>query len=365
MIPYHTMKKLYATICILLCTLLLIFILQKHVTVAENTGATSTPTKNVLYTGNIYHIFFHSLIVYPEKAFSDKKRSEGYKTWMITRDEFTKILPELYKNNFVLIDISSVYEVDANGTVHKKKLYIPEGKKPLIISLDDLSYYSTLEGHGFARKLVLDSQGKVATEIINDRGVIEVTRDGDVVPILDDFVSQHPDFSVDGAKGIIAVTGYEGILGYRTQNAKSQTYTADIQAVKKVVSKLKSTGWRFASHSYSHDTSYTKGTVSLEKVKKDAELWNAEVKPLVGDTDIFIGPFGQIFKHGDARQAYLKSIGFNVFCGVGMDVYLRYYDDVLIMNRADIDGYRLAHPVHLKTYFDAKKVIDPYKNKLK
>ena len=215
-------------------------------------------------------------------------------------------------------------------------------------------------GHGFADKLVFDKDGNVATEIITENDKKEITRDGDVVPILDDFVASHPDFSFKGAKGIIALTGYHGILGYRTDKTKSLNYTKDVESVKKIISKLKDTGWRFASHSYSHDKGYSTGTISIEKVKQDAILWDKEVKPLIGDTDIFIAPYGQVFKENDPGRTYLISRGFKMFCGVGMDLYFHYFSDSVTMNRADIDGYRLVHtPRLLKRYFDVAKVIDP------
>ena len=34
----------------------------------------------------------------------------------------------------------------------------------------------------------------------------------DLVPLLDDFIKEHPDFSYRGAKACIAFTGYNGIL---------------------------------------------------------------------------------------------------------------------------------------------------------
>ena len=46
-----------------------------------------------------------------------------------------------------------------------------------------------------------------------------VTGDYDVVPILDSFIKEHPDFSYHGRKGILAMTGYDGVLGYRTDGA--------------------------------------------------------------------------------------------------------------------------------------------------
>ncbi len=43
--------------------------------------------------------------------------------------------------------------------------------------------------------------------------------DYDLVPILDSFIKEHPDFSYHGRKGILAMTGYNGVLGYRTDSA--------------------------------------------------------------------------------------------------------------------------------------------------
>ena len=79
----------------------------------------------------------------------------------------------------------------------------------------------------------------------------------------------------------------------------------------------------------------------------------------MGDTDIFIGPFGQVFKQNDSRRDYLISRGFKMFCGVGMDLYFQYFSNSVVMDRADIDGYRLTHnPNLLKKYFDSIIVLD-------
>ena len=309
------------------------------------------------YQGKIYNIFFHSLIVYPQLAFDGNINSDLYKKYMITRDEFNIILSELYKNNFVLVDVDSIYKVNNDGIIFQRDVYLPIGKKPLIISIDDLSYYKSMAGHGFASKLVIDKDGNVATEIVTLNGKKEITRDGDTVPILDDFIKSHPDFSIDGTKGVIALTGYEGILGYRTEATTSINYNNEIQSAKTVVERLKSTGWKFASHSYSHNKSFSTGKTSLEYLQTDTELWEKEVKPLVGDTNIFIGPYGQIFRYKDPRQIYLISKGFKIFYGVGIDLYTHFYRDCLEMDRADIDGFRLTNnPDFLKIFFDTKKL---------
>jgi hypothetical protein len=310
------------------------------------------------YQGKIYNIFFHSLIVYPQLAFDGDINSDLYKKYMVTRDEFNKILAGLYKNNFVLIDISSIYKIGKNGAIYPKDIYLPLGKKPLIISIDDLSYYKSMSGHGFANKLVIGKDGNIATEIITPDGKKEITRDGDIVPILDDFVKAHPDFSINNAKGVIALTGYEGILGYRTEDTTSANYDNEIQSAKSVIERLKATGWKFASHSYSHDKTFSTGKTSLEYLTSDTKRWDKEVRPLIGETNIFVGPYGQIFKHNDLMQTYLISKGFKVFYGVGIDLYTHFYPDCLEMDRVDIDGFRLKNNSDfLKIFFDTKNVL--------
>lgn len=75
-----------------------------------------------------------------------------------------------------------------------------------------------MDGDGFATKLVVDDEGKVRNEYVEDDGSISVG-DYDMVPLIDRFVEKHPDFSYRGAKGIVALTGYNGILGYRTDQS--------------------------------------------------------------------------------------------------------------------------------------------------
>ena len=327
-------------------------------TVALSSSATSTPSTAplVAYAGTIYHVFFHSLIVYPELAFKDDKKGKLYKDYMVTQKEFENILESLYQNQFVLIDIHSIYSVDSEGKVIQKIPQVPKGKKPLIVSLDDLNYYESMRGRGFADKLVLDPSGRVATEIKTPDGKTLITRDGDVVPIVDDFVRKHPDFSVGNAKGIIAETGFDGVLGYRTQ-ASSSDRTSEVSAVKPVIAALKNEGWRFASHSYSHEHAFVSNDISLQSLIDDSARWDNEVKSLVGPTDIFIGPFGQVFKENDPRRSYLISRGFRMFCGVGLDLYLHYWNDHVVMDRADIDGYRIKFSHKgMVPYFDSADI---------
>lgn len=319
--------------------------------------------QTVLYKGKIYQVFFHSLILYPKLAFTKDSEGQGFRDYMVTRSEFEKILPILYQKNFVLINPHLLLNIHPDGTVSKRDLYLPPGKKPLILSLDDVNYYTEKRSHGFANRLILDKDGNVATEITTPDKKTIVTRDGDTIPLIDDFVVAHPDFSLHGAKGVIAVTGYQGILGYDTELLNSPDYQSNVEKVKAIVKRLKETGWKFASHSYSHEVPFRTDSISLAELTRDTELWDTQVRPLVGDTDIFIGPFGQVFQPEDARRSYLVSKGFKQLYGVGMDLYQNYFPNYFMMDRANIDGIRIVKtPEKLHEFFEAKDVIDPARN---
>lgn len=93
-------------------------------------------------------------------------------------------------------------------------------------------------------------------------------------------------------------------------------------------------------------------------MKTDTKLWKEKVESLVGSTDIYIGPFGQIFPTNDTRRAYLVEQGYKMISGVGMDRYIQYFPNYIAMNRADIDGIRLFKtPYLLKNYFNPQLVI--------
>lgn len=293
------------------------------------------------YGGLVRHIFSHSLIIYPEKALADTENAEGYKNNMLTVEQFKQILQQLYENNFVLIDAKLLYSFDENGNIYQNKLYLPKGKKPLILSVDDLSYYSYMKNGGFAHKLILEND-IVKTEVLTPEGNTIATNDGDVVPIIDAFVKEHPDFSLNGAKGIIGVTGFEGVLGYRT-NWKGGRGDIERQQAIMVADALKKSGWTFANHSFSHNQIFSNGTITSDLLTNDISNWVNQVEPIVGKTNIFIGPFGQVFSEYAQRRKQLTDAGFNILYGVGMDGYTKFFTNYLVMNRTDIDGYRLIH----------------------
>ena len=104
----------------------------------------------------VEHLFFHPVIAYPEFAFSDavpQDRQEGLDDWMVTADEFKKILQSVYDKGYILVNMGDVWsEVtgeDGVKRMERNTLMLPEGKKPLVISFDDVNYYDYMLAEGF------------------------------------------------------------------------------------------------------------------------------------------------------------------------------------------------------------------------
>ena len=94
---------------------------------------------------------------------------------MVTVDEYNKILQSVYDKGYVLVDIADVWsEVtgeDGQPKMVKNTLYLPEGKKPLILSYDDTNYYDYMLANGFAYKLIIGEDGKIASWGLDPRGM--------------------------------------------------------------------------------------------------------------------------------------------------------------------------------------------------
>ena len=317
----------------------------------------------VKYEGPPEHVFFHSLIVYPQLAFDNYGHpAQGYNMWMTTVKEFQTMLPYLYEGGYVLYPQDQYIEPDPArpGCIKYKDILLPPGKRPLVISIDDVCYYDYMKPDGFANRLVVGEDGRVWTEVITPEGEVTVTRDGDVMPILDDFVAEHPDFSWRGAKGVIAVTGYQGALGYRITD-DLPTEAADQQTVKQISDILRADGWLFACHSYTHNGYFRTGKVTMEQMKYDTDRWKEKIEPWVGKTNIYISPFGWQWNNNNPIHRYIAESGFNIFCPVSNTRRLAIFDDIMVMPRVNLDGYYMNHrkAEAAAHYFPVDKVLDP------
>jgi len=339
--------------------------------VAAIEGFEATKQSLVLYGGSytsvtqFNHIFFHSLIADNSKAFDGDYQAKGYNMYMTTVLEFKNMMQKMYEDGYVLVTMHDLAQQETldDGTTKfvESKIYLPEGKKPFVLSQDDVNYYEYMDGDGFASRIVLGEDGKPTCEMILEDGSI-TTGDFDMVPIIDAFVEEHPDFSYQGAKGLIALTGYEGTLGYRTNDPTSPTYEQDKEMVKKVAEAMKAEGWEFASHSWGHKNMLISSDALLER---DTKRWLEEVEPLIGSTDIYVYPYGVDIEttmglYSSDKYKFLKESGFNYFCGVFKDPWMHVKDDYVRMTRRPLDGQALIQfSDRLADLFDSKDIIDP------
>ena len=89
------------------------------------------------------------------------------------------MLDQLYENGYVLVSIRDLIretKTEDGGILYTRgKIMLPEGKKAFILSQDDVSYPFLLQNSGFASRMILDSQGKVTCEYVQQDG--DVTGD--------------------------------------------------------------------------------------------------------------------------------------------------------------------------------------------
>lgn len=327
-------------------------------------------------TASIPNLSFHPLIADPSRAFTDETYGTSYNRNFITVSEFHNILQQLYENNYILVSLR-----DVTTGAENKELYLPEGKKPLILTQTNANYYTYMvdgdgdrlpdkDGAGFASKLTEDANGNITCELVTADGKT-VTGAYDIVPILESFIETHPDFSYKGARAILAVTGYDGILGYRTNPAAREhlgedAYTRQLDEAEHIVNRLHSMGYEFACYTYGNEAY---GNLTSEQITTDLSKWENEVAPVTSvlkDTDILV--FAQNSDINTTAAPYsgdkfevLKSYGFTRFLGFSSNDTGWFYtgDGYIRQGRLLVTGSYLAHHAPwFEDLFDANAILD-------
>ena len=314
----------------------------------------STVNGLVRFEGDIKHIFFHSLILYPKHLFPNLNTpTGGYNEGFAYQSELIKMLPQLLERGYVLYNINDIFSKDASGIMKQNDIYLPPGKRPLVLSIDDPSYHY---GVGFANRMILDEHGELATEVITPEKETLITYDGDVQLVVDSFVEEHPEFSYRGSKGIIASTGYMGIFGYDLLTEESK------QEAIAIGEKLKSQGWLFANHSYTHNRSGFWGPESNpNNIRYDVRRWRETIEPIIGQTNLFIAPFGFLLR-GEGMQVILDN-EYDIYCTVDFNQPITVHSTHAVMGRIEIGGYSLVRYVNTlnRDFFDVASVKDSHR----
>ena len=340
------------------------------------------------------HIFYHSLLNDTDRAFNvsvlGQGAVDGMNAWMTTIEEFDKITQTMYDNGYVFVRLRDlvVESTDENGNVTfspRTDLMLPPGKKPVVLSVDDLSYYHSYEPAGFPDKLILDENGDVKCHYVTADGTEQIG-DFDVVPRLNTFLKEHPDGAYKGARGMIALTGYNGVFGYRTDSDyetrenlledQSKWLEAhpdfnrqtEIEEATKIADAIKESGWEFASHTWGH-LSVTGKTV--DELRIDNEKWVANVQNIVGPVDTIIFAHGndigswEGYSSDNEIYQYFKNAGYNYYCNVdsSQPYWVQITSNYVRQGRIDLDGYLLykssrGETTVLDNMFLASQVFD-------
>ena len=340
----------------------------------------------------IPHVFFHSLLN------DDRGLTEsivGYdRAWrndaaMTTANEFDHLIQQLYDAGYVLVSLDDmcIKTKNEDGTTSVAKnnsLLLPEGKRAFVLSDDDLSYYHTygIGTQGYATRLLIADNGRVECEYTNENGETLIG-DYDVVPRLDTFIRNHPDFAYQNARGTVALTGYNGVFGYRTNdyykditNEKLDRdqvewleqhpdfdWDEDVANATAIADAMKYEGWTFASHTYGHWNASNK---SAEALKGDNERWMTVNHNIVGDIDKIIFAFGGDIGYVGGYTAdnekfqYFKSQGYVIYCNVdGHAGWTEFGPDYMRTGRVALDGFTMyqymtpsggSHSTYVKSY---------------
>jgi len=330
--------------------------------------------------GEVVNLSFQLLIADTARSFSDATYGSAFNRNFITTEEFSKILHQLYENGYILVDLDDIISVETKEdgtTAYKAKtLYLPNGKKPLMLTQTNVNYnYYLIDsdgdrlpdagGCGFASKLLWDGS-KFTCEMVDATGQT-VTGAFDMVPILENFIAEHPDFSYRGAKATLALTGYNGLLGYRTHYSASNTFgeTAfqqDIKDVTTVINALRENGYTIACYTY-ENVAY--GQYSATQIKADLDSWTKDVVPILGDVNILAYAQNSdittdALYSGEKYEA-LQQQGFRYYLGFCKDgkPWATVTDDYVRQGRILVTGSNLAHHADwFASLFDPDTVLD-------
>ena len=327
----------------------------------------------------IPNLSFHVLMADASRACNKDVSGEYaglYNKNFVSVEEFSRILNQLYTGNYVLVDFDSfIYSnvgLDGNATFGTKSIYLPQGKKPVMITETMVNYFEYMvdpdkdgkldgKGHGFANKLVVDANGDIKAAYVDGSGQ-ELIGNYDLVPVLESFIAEHPDFVYRGARAILAVTGSEGVFGYRTNTSYVSRfgqayYDNEVVEAKKVVAALREKGYTIASYTYSNQAYRTMNTLQIQA---EVTNWTNQVTPVLGDVDTIV------FARGSDIEAY-SGTTFNVLYNSGLRYFLNSGSSPRVdvnttfvrQTRLMVTGEMLAwYSSQFSSYFDSNLVID-------
>ena len=322
----------------------------------------------------IPNLSFHVLIHDMAKALKSEQYGGSYNKNFVTTGEFTKILENLYRNGYVLVDFESFVgaktDINGNAQFEAVPIYLPADKKPVMITETMVNYFAymidpnndgTIDHTGFASKLVLDGNGNIKAEYVDANGQTNVGN-YDLVPILEDFIQSHPDFSYRGARAILAVTGHEGVFGYRINSAvvasKGNDYWEnEVAGAKAITNALREKGYTIACYTYKNDA-YAGWSVA--QISADLQSWTTQIASVIGNVDTFVfAKTSNITDYNGAAFQTMYQSGFRYFISNGDSPMTQVNPTYVRQNRLMVTGETMQHYSSRFTgLFDCAAILD-------
>lgn len=328
---------------------------------------------------SIPNLSFHVLMADASRACNKDVSGDlagSYNKNFVSVEEFTRILNQLYAANYVLVDfdsfINSVPGVDGNSSFFQASIFLPQGKKPVMITETMVNYFEYMvdpdkdgtpdaKGHGFANKLVLDDKGEIKASYVDASGQ-QLIGNYDLVPVLEAFIQEHPDFSYRGARAILAVTGTEGVFGYRTNTSYvarfgQSFYDDEVAGAKKIVAALREKGYTIASYTYSNQAYRNMNTLQIQA---EVQNWTNQITPVIGEVDTMV------FARASDIEAYsgttfnvLYNSGIRFFLNSGASPRVDVNTTFVRQTRLMVTGESMAwYASQFSNYFDCNVVLD-------
>ncbi len=326
----------------------------------------------------IPNLSFHVLIADMQRAIADQEFGGQYNRNFVSAAEFEKILNQLYLNNYVLVNFDSFVAASSmDGTTEvydEKPILLPEGKKPVMITETMVNYFQYMvdpnkdgvpdsNGAGFACRLVVDDNGDIKAEYVDENNVTQVG-DYDLVPILEKFIAEHPDFSYRGARATLAVSGSEGIFGYRIQsetiaNKGQDYYNEQVVGATKVVNALREKGYRLACYSFANQDYFK---MSANMINEDIQKWKSQIAPVIGEIDTIVFARGtDIGDYTGGKFEVLHAAGFRYMLSSAETPYTEINNTFIKQARLMVTGENMVSKSSMFTgngLFDPNTVLD-------
>ena len=336
---------------------------QEYVTIINEMVVWNDPSK-------IPTLSMHMLIADADLAYNDSQYGSSYKKNFITTNQFQAILEQLYANDCVLVDFLDVYdemydELTGKVVYIPGELLLPAGKQPILLVQTQVNYYEyMLNGakdklpDGFASKLCVDEDGNFYNEMPLADGSI-ATGAYDMVPILEQFIDENPMFSYHGARAILAVSGYEGLFGYRVTSTSlsAEDLAAEEEAAARLCAALQDAGYRIGCYTYSN---IDYGKQGASAIQEDLQKWNDKILPMLGEYGCNILVYAREADIAEKDASYsgskfnvMYNAGYRFFLSVGSEPYSQIGDQYVRHDRLCITGeYLTKYPERFEGLFD-------------